>query len=25
VNSSTALRTVAGSNEGIGWNDADVN
>jgi hypothetical protein len=25
VNSSTALRTVAGSNEGIGSDDADVN
>ena len=25
VNSSTALRTVAGSNEDIGWNDADMN
>ena len=25
VNSSTALRTVAGSNEVIGWNDSDAN
>src|SRR5213083_2091355 len=25
VNSSTALRTAAGSNEDIGWNDSDVN
>lgn len=25
VNSSTAFRTVAGSNEVIGWNDSDAN
>ena len=25
VNSATALRTVFGSNDGIGWNDSDVN